>query len=141
MARSVAEARGAGNYALRGAHPVTEVPPNILSARCPSRATLELIANRWTVLVIAAITRGHTRNGALLREIGGISQKVLTDVLRRLEARGIVAREVVSHRPLHVEYRLTDVGASLVPLISAMGRWAETPLDVGRDDAPVTPGR
>lgn len=108
-----------------------ERPPTVLSARCPSRRTLELIADKWTLLVIAAITRGHTRNGQLLREVGGISQKVLTQVLRRLEADGLLSRTVVAARPLHVEYALTDVGRSLVPVVDALGRWAEAHPGLG----------
>ena len=64
------------------------VEPDVLNARCPSRKVLELLADKWTLLVIAALSRGVRRNGQLLREVDGISQKMLTQTLRNLGAKG-----------------------------------------------------
>jgi DNA-binding HxlR family transcriptional regulator len=87
---------------------MSTLQPNILSVRCPSRKVLELLADKWSVLIIAALTRGINRNGELLREIGGISQKMLTQTLRALERDCIVQRKVYPASPPKVEYELTD---------------------------------
>lgn len=100
--------------------------PDFLDARCPSRQVLELLADKWSLLIIAAVSRGVTRNGALLREIGDISQKMLTQTLRALEANGLIRREVVEIMPPHVQYHLTPLGESLIPMVHMLGRWAET---------------
>jgi len=99
---------------------------NFLSPRCPSRRAISLLADKWSLLTLAAISRGVCRNGALLREIGDISQKMLTQTLRKLEHNGLVARVVHETIPPHVEYSLTSLGHSLIPVIHAMGEWAET---------------
>lgn len=99
--------------------------PNILNARCPSRKALELLADKWTLLVMAAITRGVNRHNALLREIGGISRKMLAQTLHELERNGLLVRKVYPVIPPMVEYTLTPLGESLIPVIGALGRWAE----------------
>ena len=101
-------------------------PPNILSARCPSRRVLSLLADKWTLLVMAAISRGITRNNALLRELGDLSQKMLTQTLRNLERNGLVDRRVYPVSPPKVEYTLTGLGQSLIEPIGVLGGWAET---------------
>lgn len=65
------------------------------------------------------------RNGALLRKIGGVSQKMLTQTLRGLECSGLVAREDLRTVPPHVEYRLTPLGKSLSQTLALLDRWAE----------------
>jgi DNA-binding HxlR family transcriptional regulator len=95
--------------------------PDFLDARCPSRQVLELLADKWSLLIIAAVSRGVTRNGALLREIGDISQKMLTQTLRALEANGLIRREVVEIMPPHVQYHLTPLGESLIPMVHMLG--------------------
>jgi DNA-binding HxlR family transcriptional regulator len=99
--------------------------PNFLSAACPSRSVFALLADKWTLLVIAAITRGVNRNGALLREIGDISQKMLTQTLRELEVNGIIQRQVFEVVPPRVEYQITPLGETLIQPIHMLGRWAE----------------
>lgn len=98
---------------------------NPLSPRCPSRKLLELLADKWTVLLIAALSRGVNRNGRLLNEIGGISQKMLTQTLRKLVGQGLVERIDYHTVPPHVEYRLTPLGETLVEPIHVLGRWVE----------------
>lgn len=100
--------------------------PNMLNARCPSRKVLELLADKWTMLVMAAITRGVNRHNALLREIDDISQKMLTQTLRKMERNGLLDRMVYPVIPPKVEYTLTTLGESLIPVISSLGRWTET---------------
>lgn len=99
-------------------------PPDPMDALCPSRQVLDLIADKWSVLVIAAIGRGADRNGSLLRTIGGISQKSLTRSLRNLERNGLVTRHDFHELPPRVEYRLSELGHSLQPVFSVMCQWA-----------------
>ena len=69
---------------------------SVYAEACPSRAILELIADKWTLLIMPALRRGPMRNGDLMRMIGGVSQKMLTQTLRELERNGLVRR--IDHR-------------------------------------------
>jgi DNA-binding HxlR family transcriptional regulator len=90
---------------------------------CPSRDLLDLIADKWAVLVLSAIREGDTRNGTMLRAVDGISQKSLTRTLRDLERNGLVNRHDFREVPPRVEYELSDLGLSLVPILRSMCRW------------------
>ena len=103
--------------------------PDPLNAECPSRQVLDLVADKWAVLVIAAIAEGNHRNGQLLRRIGGISQKALTRSLRDLAYNGLVYRHDFAEIPPRVEYTLTPTGQSLQPLLAALCAWAIDHLD------------
>ncbi len=100
--------------------------PNLLSAYCPSRKAIELLGNKWTLLVISAIVRGINRHNAMLREIDGISQKVLTETLRHLERSGLLTRTIYPTVPPMVEYTLTPLGETLYEPVKMLGMWAET---------------
>ena len=102
--------------------------PNVLSAQCPTRLVLDLIADKWTTLVIYLLSCGPRRYGELQREIGGISQKMLTQTLRKLEEDGLVNRTVYPEIPPHTEYALTDLGATLRQPLGALCQWAGTHL-------------
>ena len=104
--------------------------PDLFDAACPSRSLLDLIADKWSILVLSAIHQGVHRNGALLRRIGGISQKALTRALRDLERNGLVRRTDHLEVPPRVDYSLTDTGESLFPLIESLCRWALEHADV-----------
>jgi DNA-binding HxlR family transcriptional regulator len=95
-------------------------------ATCPAREVLELIASKWTVLVVDALSEGARRYSALRREITGVSQKMLTQTLRELERDGIVVRTVYDTKPPSVEYRLSRLGQSLAEPIAAIRSWADT---------------
>jgi DNA-binding HxlR family transcriptional regulator len=95
-------------------------------ATCPAREVLELIASKWTVLVVDALSDGAQRYSALRREITGVSQKMLTQTLRELERDGIVARTVYDTKPPSVEYRLSQLGQTLTEPIAAIRTWADT---------------
>ena len=97
---------------------------SVFDSECPSRLTLDLIADKWAVLVIASIHEGVNRNGAMLRRIDGISQKMLTQTLRRLERDGLVSRTAFNEVPPRVEYALTPIGESLRPLVVSLCQWA-----------------
>jgi DNA-binding HxlR family transcriptional regulator len=99
--------------------------PSVFDASCSARHALELIASKWTMLILPALAEGPMRNGALLRRIGGISQKMLTQTLRELERNGLVIREDHRAIPPHVEYRLSPLGQSLGEALIVLDRWAE----------------
>jgi DNA-binding HxlR family transcriptional regulator len=104
---------------------MTAYPIDILNQYCPSRQVLDLLGDKWTLLTLNAIARGINRHNALLREIGGISQKMLSQTLRELERNGIVTRHVFPVIPPRVEYELTALGKSLNEPVVALGNWAE----------------
>lgn len=103
-------------------------PTNVYAEACPSRAILELIADKWTLLILPALRRGRLRNGDLMRLIGGVSQKMLTQTLRELEHNGLVNRIDYQEVPPRVEYELTDLGRSLSELMRKLDSWAEENL-------------
>ena len=84
-----------------------------------------LIGNKWKVLILRDLMEGTRRFGELKRSIGSVSQKVLTQQLRAMEADGLVHREVYAEVPPRVEYSLTDLGYSLRPILDAMMAWGE----------------
>jgi len=98
--------------------------PDLFDAECPSRKVLDLIADKWSILVLSAVHHGASRNGVLLRRIGGISQKALTRTLRDLEANGLVRRTDHHEVPPRVDYALTGTGESLFPVLSVLCHWA-----------------
>lgn len=102
--------------------------PDVLSANCPTRLVLDLIADKWTVLVIYLLADGRHRFGELRRAIDGISQKMLTQTLRRLEADGLVSRTVHAEVPPRTEYEMTPLGRTLQEPLGALCTWAETHL-------------
>lgn len=100
-------------------------PWNVFSAHCPTRLLLDRIANKWTVLVIDLLAPGPRRFSELRRSIEGISQKMLTQTLRAMEADGFVNRRVYATVPVTVEYSLTDLGRSLHAALGPLRQWAE----------------
>ncbi|WP_433430050.1 winged helix-turn-helix transcriptional regulator [Nonomuraea sp. CA-141351] len=93
-------------------------------ADCQARLAFDLLANTWNAVVIWALRHGPRRPGRLREEIGGISTKVLTETLRRLEFNGLVSRHVYAETPPRVEYELTGLGRTLLGPIEAFGAWA-----------------
>lgn len=102
------------------------IPWNPYRSDCPSRRLLDRIGDRWTVLIIGALDSGPRRFGALAAEVGGISQKMLTQTLRSLERDGFVTRTVYPEIPPRVEYELTRLGRSLQGPLHALEQWAIT---------------
>ncbi len=98
---------------------------DVYQEKCPTRIVLDRIADKWTVLIVVALENGTKRFGELRREIGGVSQKMLTQTLRGLERHGLVARVVYASVPPKVEYSLTSLGQTLVPIFDAVREWAE----------------
>jgi DNA-binding HxlR family transcriptional regulator len=100
-------------------------PADVFSAACPSRAALELISSKWALLIVPALAEGPVRNNELMRRIGGVSQKMLTQTLKDLEYNGLVIRTDHQTVPPHVEYRLSPLGRSLSQTLIALDHWAE----------------
>jgi DNA-binding HxlR family transcriptional regulator len=101
---------------------VEELVADVFSRACTSREALEHVTGKWSLLALSALAEGPRRFGALRRRIEGVSEKMLAQSLQTLERDGWVHREVRSAIPPHVEYRLTDAGAELVPhLIGLIG--------------------
>ena len=90
---------------------------------CPVATTVQLIGNKWKLLIIRNLLTRPWRFNEMLRSIPGISQKVLTDNLRALEADGIITRTVFPEVPPRVEYALSELGDSMRPIIQAMEAW------------------
>lgn len=107
--------------------------PNVYSQECPTRRVLDMIADRWSVLVLGLLAHGPMRFSELKRRIGGISQKMLTQTLRELERSGIVTRTVYAEVPPRVEYEMTALGCTLGGIIETINDWAEANIgDVQR---------
>lgn len=98
---------------------------NAYSSQCPTRAVLDRIADKWAVLILGAITPAPLRFNALLRRIDGLSQKVLSQTLKRLERDGLVSRKVFATAPVTVEYAVTPLGRTLTDSLAVIIRWAE----------------
>lgn len=106
---------------------------DIFNPRCPTRQVLDLIGDRWTVLVVLSLRERTLRFSEIRSRLDGISPKVLTSALRRLERDGLVTREVFAEVPPRVEYTLTPLGTTLDAPLSALRDWAETHMpDIAR---------
>jgi DNA-binding HxlR family transcriptional regulator len=97
--------------------------------KCPSRQVLGRVGTKWAALIIAALADGPKRHSELARIIAGVSQKMLTQTLRELERDGLISRTITPSVPVRVDYTVTDLGASLQPLLAAVKSWAEQNMD------------
>ncbi|MCX5804493.1 MAG: helix-turn-helix domain-containing protein [Proteobacteria bacterium] len=102
---------------------------DVYNEHCPTRIVLDRIADKWAVLVVGALEDKTKRFGELRREIGGVSQKMLTQTLRGLERDGLVTRVVYASVPPKVEYSLTDLGRTLVRILEAIREWSENNIE------------
>lgn len=92
---------------------------------CGLTVTMKVLGGKWKVCIIDAIRRGHTRPSALHREITEAVPRVIHMQLRELEECRIVQKTVFPGLPLRVEYALTDLGRSLLPLVDALDHWGK----------------
>ncbi|MBQ9279305.1 MAG: helix-turn-helix transcriptional regulator [Lachnospiraceae bacterium] len=90
---------------------------------CPVATTVSLIGSKWKLLIIRNLLNRPWRFNELHKSLDGISQKVLTDSLRSMEADGIITRTVFPEVPPRVEYSLSELGESLRPIINDMAKW------------------
>lgn len=108
---------------------------NVLAADCPSRPVLQHLTSRWGTLVMVALAAQPHRFAELRRAVGGVSERMLSQTLKELEACGFVLRVAHAVVPPHVDYSLTPLGheaaARLIPLVT----WIEDSLDRILDDA------
>ena len=113
-----------------------------LSAFCPTyHHAIELIGRRWTGAILRAMLSGEARFNDITSVVPGLSDRLLSERLKELEAEGIVTRTVVASTPVRVEYALTEKGQALSAVIAAVSTWADqwlaptpesTPLEIGR---------
>ncbi|WP_329059985.1 winged helix-turn-helix transcriptional regulator [Amycolatopsis sp. NBC_01480] len=108
-------------------------PGDLFLADCPARLAVDLIADKWTVVVLSGLSKGPVRHGDLIDLIGGISRKMLTQTLRRLEVHGLVRRHAYAEVPHRVEYELTPLGATLIEPIHVLTEWARANGDAVLD--------
>ena len=92
---------------------------------CPVATTVALIGSKWKLLIMRNLLSRPWRFNELKKDLEGISQKVLTDSLRSMEADGLLTRTVYPEVPPRVEYTLTELGCSLRPILEAMRVWGE----------------
>ena len=109
---------------------MSELKPDVYAANCPARELLVLISEKWVCLIVGALSvQKVLRFGELKRTCEGVSQKMLTQTLRKLERDGLVIRTVYADKlPLKVEYQLSPLGENLFPVIDQVKSWAETNL-------------
>jgi DNA-binding HxlR family transcriptional regulator len=92
---------------------------------CPVATTVKLIGNKWKLLIMRNLLVRPWRFNELQKSLDGISQKVLTENLRSMEADGIVTRKVYNETPPRVEYSLSELGESMRPIIDSLKQWGE----------------
>ena len=102
-----------------------EVTMKIELPGCPVETALSLMGDRWKLLIVRDLLTGKKRFGELKKSLNGVSQKVLTQHLRKMEETGLVDRKVYAEVPPRVEYSLTELGYSLKPIHDAMWKWGE----------------
>lgn len=116
----------------------------LMSKDCPSREVLQHVTSRWGVLLLVVLMEGTHRFSELRHKIGGVSEKMLAQTLRWLEADGFVHRKSFDSVPPHVEYRLTPLGRQVGKRVEALADWIEGSLPAilaaqqrRRDNAPT----
>ncbi|NUT39723.1 MAG: helix-turn-helix transcriptional regulator [Thermoactinospora sp.] len=97
--------------------------------KCPSRKLLDTLSDKWVSLVLVALSDGPRRYSDMARRIAGVSQKMLTQTLRSMERDGLVTRTVTPAVPVRVDYELTALGRTLLPLMAAVKAWAEEHIE------------
>ena len=95
----------------------------VFSVDCPSRRLFEQIADKWSMMILTVLDDGPLRFNAIKRQLGGVTQKALTQTLRRLERNGLLARRVVPVSPVAVEYSITPLGRTLQVPFKALYGW------------------
>jgi len=98
---------------------------NLYDASCPSRVVLDHITSRWGSLVLLTLLNGTQRFSELVRGIGGVSEKMLAQSLKALEADGLILRTVYPTIPPKVEYSLTNLGSEVAEHIKTLTNWVE----------------
>ena len=105
---------------------------------CPVATTVQIIGSKWKLLIMRNLLARPWRFNELKKDLEGISQKVLTDSLRSMEADGIVTRTVYAEVPPRVEYALSPLGESMRPIIMAMRQWGLDYQEMRQDEDEMT---
>lgn len=105
---------------------------------CPVATTVQIIGSKWKLLIMRNLLARPWRFNELKKDLSGISQKVLTDSLRSMEADGIVTRTVYAEVPPRVEYALSPLGESMRPIIMAMRQWGLDYQEMRQDEDEMT---
>jgi DNA-binding HxlR family transcriptional regulator len=100
-----------------------ELKPQCFSSDCPSRALFDQIADKWSMMVLAVLDDGPHRFNAIRRRLEGVTQKALTQCLRRLERNGLVSRQVITFSPVAVQYEITPLGRTLQQPFRELHKW------------------
>jgi DNA-binding HxlR family transcriptional regulator len=101
---------------------------NAYSAECPTRQILDRVGDKWAVLILLLLRDQPLRFNQLRRSIEGISQKMLSQVLKSLERDGLVKRRAIATVPVTVEYSITALGKTLAAAVDPLRHWAERNL-------------
>ncbi|HYM14156.1 MAG TPA: helix-turn-helix domain-containing protein [Dehalococcoidia bacterium] len=106
---------------------------------CPRfHQAVELVGRRWTGVIVRLLLGGPQRFSELAAAIPGVTDRMLSERLKELEAEGLVHRSVLPQQPVRVEYELTEKGAALAPIVGAVADWAERWLPLPAEAAPPT---
>jgi len=100
-----------------------DLDPICFSSDCPSRVLFDQIADKWSMMVLAVLDDGPQRFNAIRRRLEGVTQKALTQCLRRLERNGLVSRQVISLSPVAVQYQITPLGRTLQRPFLELHKW------------------
>jgi DNA-binding HxlR family transcriptional regulator len=103
---------------------VKELKDQIIESAAPIRLTLDQIASKWSVLVITTLCEEPQRFNAMKRKLNGVTQKSLTETLRKLESNGLITRRVIPVSPVAVEYSITLLGKTLQEPFNTLCSWA-----------------
>jgi DNA-binding HxlR family transcriptional regulator len=102
---------------------------NVYEDKCPTRMVLNRLADKWALLVLDRLKNETVRFNQLRRDLKGVSQKVLSQTLKKLERDGLILRTVIPTVPVSVEYALTPLGQTLTDSVAALTHWAEHNMD------------
>lgn len=101
---------------------------DLLAVNCPSRPVMRAITSQWGVLILMVLRDGTHRFSALRRKVGGVSERMLAETLRRLEGHGLVTRVAYPVVPPQTEYSLTPLGQEAAAHVAALADWVEGTL-------------
>ncbi|UFZ07083.1 helix-turn-helix transcriptional regulator [Bradyrhizobium ontarionense] len=104
-------------------HTPPRCKPQHFSSECPSRVLIDQIADKWSMMVLAVLDSGPLRFNVIKKQLEGVTQKALTQCLRRLERNGLVSRQVIADAPVAVQYEITPLGRTLQPPFRALYAW------------------
>ncbi len=107
--------------------------PEIFRHSCPNRELFDQIADKWSMMILSVLAQEPTRFNGIKRRLEGISQKSLTQTLRKLERNGLVVRTVRQTSPVAVEYSLSPLGETLLPPFRALYMWTREHFDTVRE--------